>query len=298
MLGSVRERREWYADNMQRGFDALADLYYAYWGESFHLALYEPGDDPADFEGALEKTHELYFNALNASSAGRVLDLCCGGGAFTSWVAARTPATVVGVDLSRRQLNHARQRLVRQPRPNLRFVQHDAMHVADLDEPPFDAAVCLDAACYLPDRAVALQGVASRLNPGARILVVDWCQGTVPTRLQQDLILEPFYRAWGIPTMESAEGYQRAFRDAGLRVLDLIDLSDRVGPNWERAYRLALTALAEPVRPLQLLRMVARYGPGAVQLAKEQFTVALLARAAADSGLLRYLYVLGERPSA
>jgi hypothetical protein len=27
---------------------ALSDLYYGYWGEFFHLALFEPGSDPAD----------------------------------------------------------------------------------------------------------------------------------------------------------------------------------------------------------------------------------------------------------
>jgi len=25
-------------------FDALSDLYYEYWGEFFHFALFEPGD--------------------------------------------------------------------------------------------------------------------------------------------------------------------------------------------------------------------------------------------------------------
>jgi len=71
-----------------------------------------------------------------------------------------------------------------------------------------------------------------------------------------------------------------------------------VVPNWERGYQAALRALAEPVRLGQLLRLAANSATHpslAVQAAKDQFQVALLAKAAADSGLLRYVYVLGER---
>lgn len=294
-VDTEHDRSVYYADNLRQGFDALAELYYTYWGEAFHLALFEPGETEDDFDRALARTHERYFTALRAGSAARVLDLCCGGGAFSAWLAARSPAEVVGVDLSAKQIGHGRERAKRDGLANLRFIRHDAMRITEIIEAPFDAAVCLDAACYLPDRQAALEGVARVLRPGGRVLFVDWCLGGRPTRLQRELILEPFYRAWAIPTLETVDGYRRAFDRAGFRLIELVDLSEWVGPNWERGYRVALAALAEPVRPLQLLSLVARFGPQAVRVAKEQFNVALLAKAAADSGLLRYTYLLGER---
>jgi hypothetical protein len=59
-------------------------------------------------------------------------------------------------------------------------------------------------------------------------------------------------------------------RDRGLRVRGLEDLSDCVGPNWERGYEVALRALAEPVRLGELLRVAAaavQHGAAAVQAA-------------------------------
>jgi hypothetical protein len=47
-VATARARRQHYRENMLTGFDALAELYYAYWGEFFHLAVFEAGDDPAD----------------------------------------------------------------------------------------------------------------------------------------------------------------------------------------------------------------------------------------------------------
>ena len=69
-------------------------------------------------------------------------------------------------------------------------------------------------------------------------------------------------------------------------------------PNWERGYQAALRALAEPVRLDQLLRLAAssvKHGTLVLQAAKDQFQVALLAKAAAESGLLRYVSVLAKR---
>jgi SAM-dependent methyltransferase len=283
---------------MLTGFNALAELYYTYWGEFFHLAVFEPGDDPADVAAAYRQTHERYLEAIGGTAAERILDVACGGGALSAWLADRTNAQVLGIDLSDSQLAHARRLLAGGRRPNLRFVQHDVMRLGDLAEPPFDAAICLDAACYLPDRAAALRAIATRLRPGGRLLLVDWCRAERTTALQRELILQPMCRYWAIADLETAAGYRRSFQAAGFRIHWMEDLSDRVLPNWERGYRAALQALSEPIRLGRLLRLAAdtvKHGALAVQAAKDQFQVALLAKAAAESGVLRYVSTLAER---
>jgi SAM-dependent methyltransferase len=283
---------------MLTGFNALAELYYTYWGEFFHLAVFEPGDDPTDAATAYRQTHERYLQAIGGTAAGRILDVACGGGALSAWLADHTDAQVLGVDLSDSQLAHARRLLADGQRPNLRFVQQDVMRLSDLSEPPFDAAICLDAACYLPDRAAALREIATRLRPGGRLLLVDWCRADRMTALQRELIVEPLCRYWAIADLETTAGYRRSFQTAGLRIHRLEDLSDRVLPNWERGYQAALQALSEPIRLGVLLRLAAdsvKHGTLAVQAAKDQFQVALLAKAAAESGVLRYISILAER---
>jgi hypothetical protein len=139
------------------------------------------------------------------------------------------------------------------------------------------------------------------LRPGGRLLLVDWCRVERATPMQRELILDPLCRYWAIADLATVASYNRAFAAAGLRILRVDDLSDGVVPNWERGYQAALRALAEPIRLGELLRLAAvtaKHGPVAVRAAKDQFQVALLARAAADSGLLRYVSVLGElRPA-
>lgn len=286
-----------YQDDVTFIFDATAAIYYEFWGEFFHLAVFdEPIPSPPDFDAAFERTHQWYFDAIGGRSAQRILEVATGGGALAEWMARRTAADVLGVDLSETQLSHARRRL-RNDLPNLRFVRHDAMTLASLDEPRFDAAICLDAACYFPDKQRALEQIAAKLAPGARFLLVDWCMGEHPGSLQSELIIDPFNRAWGIPSMETIRGYEKAFQRAGFDLFDSRDLSERVTPNWERGYRAALAALpaARSVRLIGAIASLTRYGRRALDFAKQQFYAAILARVAADAGLLRYAWFLAER---
>ncbi len=298
MFETMQDRRRGCRADVRTVFGATADLYYEHWGEFFHLAIFEQEDGCVDWDAALERTHQRYFQAIGGAHARRILELACGGGAFSAWMAERTSADVLGVDISDAQLAHAYKRLKKKQLANLRFIEHDIMHIAELDEAPFDAAVWLDAACYLPDKHAALKGVATRLHKGARLLLVDWCRAKRPTALQEEMLLEPFYGYWGIPAMETVGGYEQAFKAAGFRVLELEDLSERVASNWERGYQIALKALAEPTTVERLAEVAVntiKYGRQAVQLAKNQFNAAMFAKAAADAGLLRYVYFLAEK---
>jgi ubiquinone/menaquinone biosynthesis C-methylase UbiE len=282
---------------MQAGFDALSDLYYEYWGDFLHLALFELGADTADLATAYERTHRRYLDLIGGQSARHILELACGGGAFSVWMAEHTVGEVLGVDLSRGQLARARRRLADGRRPNLRFAQHDIMELDGLGG-EFDAAVCLDAACYLPDRGAALRAISRRLRRGGRVLIVDWCRAEHSTALQRELLLDPLCRMWAIDKLESASSYRRKLEAAGFRAVEVEDLSDRVGPNWERGYRAALRAISEPLHAghvVSLATSAMHHGPAIVRAAKDQLSVALLAKAAADSGVLRYVMACGSR---
>jgi len=286
-----------YREIMQAGFDALAPLYYEFWGEYFHLAICDPAGEAADLAALYERTHERYFELLGGRAAARIIELACGGGAFAAWMADRTTGSVLGIDLSQGQLHRARRWLAGGRRPNLRFQQLDIMRLDALDA-EFDAAVCLDAACYLPDRAGALKAVSRRLRRDGRLLIVDWCRAERTTSLQEELLLDPLCRLWAITELESAGSYRRKLEKAGFEVVELDDLSDQVQPNWERGCQAALRALAEPPRVNRLLSLATRavrHGPRVMRAAKEQFTVALLARAAADAGALRYVLACGRK---
>ena len=211
--------RDHHVENMERMFAAVTDPYAEYWHDFFHFAIFE--DAAEDRDAAFARTHRRYAEALRIGEAGKALELACGCGGFTAFLAEHTAGEVLGIDISRAQLVRAARR---HRRSNVRFRRHDAMQVEALGQ-RFDAVALLDAECYLPDKRAALAAIARVMNPGARLLLLAWCRREDLGRLQEELVLHPFMRYWGIPGLETPAAYRSHFRRAGLRLIEETDLS-------------------------------------------------------------------------
>jgi predicted TPR repeat methyltransferase/Flp pilus assembly protein TadD len=90
----------------------------------------------------------------------RILDLGCGTGLAARMLASFGKA-VVGIDLSPRMLDKARERQV-----YAQLVEQDAEEYLAGSGEPFDLIVALDMLIYLGDLSTLFEGAASRLVPG------------------------------------------------------------------------------------------------------------------------------------
>lgn len=105
----------------------------------------------------------------------RVLDVACGTGlmAVEAATAVGAHGTVVGIDLSGRMVDAARQRAVECGVTNATFARMDAERL-DLPDASFDVALCTLGLMYVPDPARALSEMHRVLRPGGRLVVVVW----------------------------------------------------------------------------------------------------------------------------
>lgn len=291
MSRKTGEFHENYVENMERMFAAVSDLYARYWHDFFHFALFE--DDAESWEQAIRRTHRRYLEALCIDGARSALDLACGRGGFAALLAEAISGTVLGIDISRAQLAHAS----RHRRPNLRFSRHDVMRAHEIGE-RFDAVSFLDAECYLPDKGLAVWRIAEILEPGGRLLIVAWCRQGGLSGMQEELVLHPFMRYWGVPSLETASDYRRHFKAAGLRLIEEEDLNEKARRNWDLGYERSIKAVQD-VSPADLGHLLwkgLRLGEDGVRLIKEQFPAALYIKAGFDSGFLRYVLFVTEKP--
>lgn len=289
-MNEFRWFRDHHAENMERMFAAVSDLYAEYWNDFFHFAIFE--EEGEDWSFAFRRTHLRYAAALQIDAGDEVLELACGRGGFADFLAAETGANVLGIDISRAQLRHAE----RHGRSNLSFVHHDIMKVDELDK-VFDAVVFMDADVYLPDKQAAVERISRVMKPGARLLLIAWCKREGLNKLQEEAVLHPFMRYWGIPGVETPSAYRRYFRSAGLRLLEETDLNNKVRPNWDFGYEQAIKAVSELTlgKAARLIWKGIPLGSEGIQLIKDQFPAALYIKAAFDAGFLRYTYFLVEK---
>jgi cyclopropane fatty-acyl-phospholipid synthase-like methyltransferase len=279
-----------YKESVERMFAAVSNLYAEYWNDIFHFAIFQ--DENESWGSAIEHTHKKYLAALKIGQAHNVLELGCGRGGFSMILAQNTEGNVLGIDISRAQLSHAN----RLKRSNLRFERHDIMKVDDLRE-TFDAVAYIDAACYLPDKKLAMEKLSRVLEPGARLLLIDWCKQEGLSQTQEELVLYPFMKYWGIPNLETVNSYSKILRRCGFTMIEATDLNDRVKRNWEFGYARGLAAIRElSVRNMpRLLWEGIKWGSEGIRLIKEQFPAAVHIKVGFDVGFLRYVCFVAER---
>jgi ubiquinone/menaquinone biosynthesis C-methylase UbiE len=124
-------------------------------------------DRPRFQEATYRPVHDAVLERLVDVQPTVVLDLGCGTGQLTRRLTERFPdATVVGIDYSAGMLGEARSR-----------VGTDAMLVrADAQQLPFrstsvDVVVCTESFHWYRDQTRALDGLASILRPGGRLVI-------------------------------------------------------------------------------------------------------------------------------
>jgi SAM-dependent methyltransferase len=131
-----------------------------------------PGLDFYDTE--LRAHHEHLRAAYGISPGDEVVDIGCGTG-LTTREAARVaaPGRVVGVDVSERMLEHARQVTAAERLDNVRYELGDA-EVHRFDRAGFDVVISRFGTMFFSDPAAAFANIAAALRPQARLVLLVW----------------------------------------------------------------------------------------------------------------------------
>jgi len=128
-----------------------------------------------DFYDSELRAHHEHLRAAYLISAGDdVLDIGCGTGLTTREAArAAAPGRVVGVDVSERMLERARELTAAERLGNVSYALGDAQ-VHRFDAAGFDVAISRFGTMFFADPAAAFANIAAALRPGARLVLLVW----------------------------------------------------------------------------------------------------------------------------
>ena len=133
-----------------------------------------PTSGPDFYDVELRAHHEHLRAAYGVSSGDEVLDIGCGPGLTTREVArAAAPGHVVGVDVSERMLERARQITADEQLDNVRYELGDA-EVHRFDPAGFDLAISRFGTMFFSEPPAAFRNIAAALRPGARLVMLVW----------------------------------------------------------------------------------------------------------------------------
>jgi ubiquinone/menaquinone biosynthesis C-methylase UbiE len=117
---------------------------------------------------------------LRVGQGDTFVDLGCGQGGPSLWVARETGAAVMGIDLAEIAIARARKRA-----QELGLADRTRFEVADivstgLADASFDGAMSVDTLWAVPDKAGAIRELARILKPGARFAFTNWDRDLSP----------------------------------------------------------------------------------------------------------------------
>ncbi len=126
------------------------------------------------FERSLARYRRRLLDAAQIEPRDQVLDVGCGTG-DTTRAAARlsTSGSALGVDLSARMIEVARQTAVREGVANVRFEQADAQ-IHPFAAQAFDAVISRTGTMFFGDPVAAFANLARALRPGGRLVMLVW----------------------------------------------------------------------------------------------------------------------------
>jgi SAM-dependent methyltransferase len=126
------------------------------------------------FDEGVAGYQDLLLAAAAVEPDSRVLDIGCGTGRTTRDAARRAVSgSALGVDLSSRMVDLARELAAREGLGNARFEQADAQ-VHPFPEGHFDIAVSRHGVIFFGDPLAAFANIARALRPGGRLALLTW----------------------------------------------------------------------------------------------------------------------------
>jgi len=233
---------------IQQFYDASSGLWEQIWGEHMHHGYYGPG-------GTLRKDRRIAQIDLieellawaGVEQADCILDVGCGIGGSSLYLAAKYGAQVDGVTLSPVQAARA---TVRSREAGFgdraRFQVADALHLPFADD-TFDLVWSLESGEHMPDKAAFLQECCRVLKPGGVFILATWCHRPidgVPLSADEERHLKEIYDVYHLPYVISLPEYEAIARSLPFQELRTADWSAEVAPFWDRVIESAFNPLA------------------------------------------------------
>jgi tocopherol O-methyltransferase len=231
-------------------YDASSELWEQVWGEHMHHGYYgADGTEPKERRQAQIDLIEELLNWAGVQQAEQILDVGCGIGGSSLYLAQKFNASATGITLSPVQANRAIERAKAAGLENrARFKVADALAMPFPDQ-SFDLVWSLESGEHMPDKRQFLQECYRVLKPGGTFLMATWCHRPAeppnpPLTADEQKHLEKIYRVYCLPHVVSLPEYAAIAQALHFQTIHTADWSTAVAPFWNVVIDSAFTPAA------------------------------------------------------
>jgi tocopherol O-methyltransferase len=217
-------------EKIRRFYDLSSPYYLQIYGEHIHDGYYVTGRESK--KEAQDNLVRLLAEKAKIKKGARILDVGCGIGGSSIWMAKYLEADTLGITISPVQVGIA-QRLAEEQKVNSQFLLMDAekMHF----EVSFDVIWVVGALTHFqnPDNFLVL---ATRfLNKQGKIVIFDWMpdEGIIDSHNDPDI--HPVSAGMLLANLTNLKSFLKWFINNGYRITYAEDITDQTIKTWDDA---------------------------------------------------------------
>jgi tocopherol O-methyltransferase len=267
-------------------YDIVSPYYRSLWGEHLHHGYWIRGDESK--EQAQLQLIEHLAQLARVKPGADILDIGCGFGASSLYLAKKYDASVTGITISSVQLEMANTAAARE-QLDARFLLMDA-EAMDFQK-QFDVLWSVESISHYQHREKFFDSAAKLLKRGGVLAMTDWFKKENLTREEARKFIEPIETGM-LVELQIMDEYEHQLTSNGLRIVHREILNKNCAKTWDLCldiikdkafWTLAAKHGAEFVSFLKAFQAM-RAG-----FASGNFVYGLfVARAASDSGTTSY----------
>jgi len=211
-------------------YDIGSPLYLQVYGRHIHDGYYITGKETK--QEAQENLTRLLVEKAGISNGAKILDVGCGVGGSSIWMAENLGAATVGITISAVQVEIARK-LAKEKSVNSKFLLMNAEEM-QFDE-TFDVVWLVAAATHFLDQEKFIKLATKSLDTGGKFVIFDWMLDESVTDMLNDRYVKPVAEKMLLSSLYPLSRYIKCFIDNSYRIIYSEDVTDHTIKTWDHA---------------------------------------------------------------
>jgi tocopherol O-methyltransferase len=258
-------------------YDAISPYFADLWGAHLHHGYWIRGDETR--ETAQNQLVEHLAGIANIRPGSKILDVGCGMGGSSIYLAKNYQARATGITISPIQVEMAKEAAAKE-NVNAKFVLMDA-EAMSFDE-RFDVIWSVESISHYQNKDAFFASAARLLEPGGTIAVIDWFKKENLGQADYARFIRPIEKGM-LAKLDTMQDYERLIDANGFEITH----SEVMNENSARSWDIGL----EVVKNKALWRAAAEHGFMFVRFLRAFAAM----RAGFGSGTFIYGLVVGKK---
>lgn len=212
-------------------WDKISEGWHKIWGPHIHHGYYEEmKETPLE---AQEKLITKLTELLEILPNSKILDIGCGMGGSSFYLAKQFNASVNGITLSNKQMLIANKFADEKKIKTVQFSIEDALSLASFNDNSFDIAWSLESCEQFFDKELFIKQVYRKLKSGGQLLLATWCSDQEQYQEKSAQKYKKLCTAFDLPYMPTMEHYKQLLTQRGFHLQHYLDWSEKVKRSWD-----------------------------------------------------------------